>query len=199
MSISINPFVTTNAYGTFSTQSDGYVQGEFLDDPAIRFQLVGGPLATAETLPMWGGVAISETTDNSGTIGLGGAIARASAEANLTGFSVFSQAYAWVQTPQSPVPLAANGQTIPFFRLGSNARIPVACDPTLAASLASGLINQQVAWDFTNQVLIAYTTGTALPVKVVDVQIGNSKIVAYDPVTGFATWTNTGSVAVIQI
>jgi hypothetical protein len=57
-----------------------------------------------------------------------------------------------------------------------------------------------VSWDFTNQKLIAYNaTPGALPVKILDIQVGNSMIVAYSNVTGFATWNTAGACALIQI
>lgn len=44
-----------------------------------------------------------------------------------------------------------------------------------------------------------FTTGSALAVKVLDLNIGNSMTVVYDSVTGFATWSRTGSTAIILI
>lgn len=41
--------------------------------------------------------------------------------------------------------------------------------------------------------------GGALPVQVLDVNIGNSMTVQYDPATGFATWNRNGTTAIIQI
>lgn len=41
--------------------------------------------------------------------------------------------------------------------------------------------------------------GGWLPVRVLDVNIGGSMIVSYDPVTGFATWNRSGSAAIILI
>lgn len=46
--------------------------------------------------------------------------------------------------------------------------------------------------------LLNYGTG-ALNVKVLELQIGNSMTVQYNPTTGFATWNRGGSVAIIQI
>ena len=59
--ISLNPMATTNAAGLFSVNSNGFTQGDAQDDPAIKFQLVGGVLSTAATVPLWGGVPIAET------------------------------------------------------------------------------------------------------------------------------------------
>lgn len=39
----------------------------------------------------------------------------------------------------------------------------------------------------------------ALPAKVLRVDVGNSMVVDYDPVTGFATWDREGSAALIQL
>lgn len=293
MSITINPGLTTNAAGSFNTQSLGYIQGTAMADPATRNALAGGVLKSTETLPMWGGVGIFEFVPPNGTSdgSLGGSIGRANALTGataLTGFSVFDQAHAMINSPQSPVPLAAAGMSVNFYRLGSGARIPVQIDPSMV-SLEGKIINGPVSWDFNNQVLqpyvasgatesvssmtwaatnggqialvmgaptvfglgdvvnisgavnggsggdamvngdfvintftdtthftvlapatageIASITGTIvlnvgtgqLACKVIDVQIGNSMVVNYDPVTGFATWNRSGSTAVILI
>lgn len=286
-SISINPIVQTNASGSFQTTSDGYIQGTALNDPAVRNALAGGYLMATETLPMWGGVGISELIPgaaNTPNSALGTAVSRALTLAaqgtkQLTGFSVFDQDHSMVNSPQSPVPLAAAYMSVHFFRLGSRARIPVAIDPALI-SLEGQLITSLVSWDFGLQRLapyvatypanvitasswaatgggqVTYTTttphgvtvggdftiagetpsgyngtfkaiagttgstliaelpvdpgastvqgtlvagGGALPVKVLDINVGNSMTVVYDPITGFATWNRAGSCAVIQI
>ena len=127
-SLSFNPILTTNAAGSFNIQSAGYIQGVALDDPAIRNTLAGGVLALTETLPMWGGVGIWETTPSTAlgsTAGvLGGNVGRATGLTGataLTGFSVFNQAHHMINTPQSPVPLALPGMSVHFHRLGSGA------------------------------------------------------------------------------
>jgi len=164
--IPFNPLITTNGLGSFNVQSDGYVQGQAMDDPSARFRLRGGVLATTETVAMWGGIAISETTGpytNSAPSGvMGGLITRATqiaaaapAAGDLTGFSVFDQNYAAVNTPQSPVPLSASGQSVHFYPLGSRARLAVAIDPSLV-SLEGNIISQRVSWDFVNQRLVPY-------------------------------------------
>jgi hypothetical protein len=199
-SVSINPMQTTNAAGSFSVQSDGYVQGVAMDDPAIRNALAGGVLASAEILPMWGGVVIAESIPAATSNGaLGGSIARATTQAGSTGIAVFNQAHGWINTPQSPVPTGGAGQTVPFYRFGSGARIGLAIDPALV-TLDGGLISQQVSWDFTNQKIIAYDAGVgAFPVKILHIQIGNSKTVSWDGVNSNATWNNAGAVALCEI
>jgi hypothetical protein len=159
--VNFNPMLTTTALGSFNVSSDGYTQGTAYDDPASRNYLSGGILASTETLPMWGGVAIQELISPSTSNGhLGNTIARATANTNVLGFSVFNQGHNAISFPGNNVPVQTSGMTVPFYRLGSNARIAVACDPSLV-SLDGGLTTQQVSWDFNNQVLQPYDAATA--------------------------------------
>jgi hypothetical protein len=161
--ITVNPALTSNALGSFNVSASGLVQGTAYPDPAIRYSLAGGILLAAETIPMWGGVGIYETVPNPMAVlgardNLGPQVGRANSLTGskaLTAFSVFDQAYGMLNSPQSPVPLAASGGQVMYYRLGSKARIAVACDAALV-SLQGGIINAQVSWDFTNQLLVPY-------------------------------------------
>jgi hypothetical protein len=167
MPISLNPVLVTTAPGSFSTTSEGYVQGTAMPDPATRFALAGGVLSQAETLPMWGGVGVYAYVP--GTIPgpadqMGQIVGRATTvtqtgAGGLIGFSVFDQAHAWINTPQSPVPVGLNGMTVPYYKLGSGARIAVQADPSLV-SLEGGSIGAQVSWDFNSQSLVAFAAST---------------------------------------
>lgn len=189
-SIPFNPSATTNFPGLFVTTAHGSYPGVYVEDPATRYNLAGGTLASTETLPMWGGVALSEAIPAGGFSALGNVISRATSEANLTGFSVFNQNGAAITSPQSTVPLTLGTGQVNFFRMGSGARIWLPIDPTLV-SLDGGLINQQVSWDFTNEKIIAFSS-TALPVKILSIQTQGARNVSYS--AGAATW-NTTSVA----
>jgi hypothetical protein len=85
--ITINPLITSTAAGLFNVTSRGYIQGLAIDDEAIRYQLIGGLLASTETLPMWGGVAIAENIPKFGTTlpekSLGPSIVRATSLASF--------------------------------------------------------------------------------------------------------------------
>ena len=179
-SIAFNPYVTTVARGTFQTTSEGFVQGEYQDDPSLRYELAGGTYlgAAKSTTPIWGGVAITEgIRDGAGGAGtvpaidaLGGIVdyattvtAASSANASLgqiTGFAVFNQAYHGITTPQSPVPTYGTGASVNFLRLGSGMRLAVAMDPVLVDATGS-LITSYFSWDFNNQVLQPYDASTA--------------------------------------
>lgn len=166
MSITLNPIQTTNARGSFGTSWAGLIQGTAFADPSTRNALAGGVLAAAQTLPMWGGVGISEAVPASPLIAsgtFGGSIKRAlltTGTTALTGFSVFDQNHSAINTPQSPVPLVGAGATMNFYRLGSGARIAVAADPVLA-TLTDDVITTQVSWDFAQQRLVRYVAAYA--------------------------------------
>jgi hypothetical protein len=187
--VSFNPLLVTTAAGSFSTQSEGYIQGIALDDPTVRNALAGGILATAETLPMWGGVGIFENVgyppvqtafpqDN-----LGSLVGRATTTALIQGFSVFNQANAWLTTTQSDAPAAGNLMTVPFYRLGSGARIVVKADPALA-SLEGGVANAQVSWDCTAQLLQPYQAAS-----------GTASVTSITVASGVATATLSGAIS----
>lgn len=158
--IAFNPYITTVAAGTFNIETTGYMQGTALNDPAVRNELAGGTVAATETLPMFGGIAITENVPPRGVANtLGGSIKRATAETNITGWTVFDQDHSMINFPQSPVPLAAVGMQVNFYRLNSNARIAVACSPTLL-DLAGNPITGAVAWDYENQELVPFVSTT---------------------------------------
>jgi hypothetical protein len=196
MAITFNPALTTSPQNSFLLQTGGFVQGAFVDDPSSRMYLAGGVLG-AVTQPIWPGMAISESVPQVNANAGGGSVLLATAEANLTGFNVGNQNYNAIITPGNTVQQLSPGQTVMFFRLGSGARIQVQCSSALVTAAEGGLINQQLAWDFTNQQLIPYVSGTALPVKLLELN-SNSKVVSYNSGTGVVSWV-AGSAAIIQI
>ena len=199
-SISLTPMQTTTAAGLFQVNSAGFTQGDAQDDPAIKFQLVGGVLSASATTPIWGGIPIKElipaaTAGNN--MALGSTVIQAASYADVNGFCVYNQAYGGITTPQSTAPLFSAGMSVNYYRMGSGARIPLPIDPTLV-SLDGGQISQQVSWDFTNNKIIAYST-TALPVKILKIVTSNNLLVSYNSTTGNANWTSTGALALCLI
>lgn len=202
-----NPFVITNVPDSFSVQSQGFWQGDVLDDPAQRFQLAAGVVASDETLPMWGGIAVYEKTPpaTSAQTGQASTIGRAYNDGEggtfFSGFSTFRGSFAAPTTPQSTVPLQSAGGSYNFVRLGSLSRVVVKCSSDVIA-LAGTANPQSFSWDVTNQQLIpASLAPDAITFRatLLEVNAGNSAVVSYDAGTGFATWNSTGSVAVILI
>jgi hypothetical protein len=158
------PILTTAGKGLFNgASSTGLIQGQAFPDPATRYALRSGIVSADETVLMWGGIGVYADISPISSTGpsqvLGQVLGRAtslSGSTALVGFSVFDQAYNMVNDPTNPVPTAGSGQSINYYPLGSRARIAVACDPSLI-SLRGGLINQQVSWDFTSQMLIPFS------------------------------------------
>ncbi|EGQ2152822.1 hypothetical protein ACSPRK_000273 [Escherichia coli] len=283
--LSLNPMATTNAAGSFGVQSDGFIQGVALDDPANRFNLASGTVADTETKPLWGGLPVAELLPGVNSSPRGSTIRRAVSLAELEGFTVFNQAHNGLTTPQSPVPLYASGMSISFYRLGSNMRVPLkASAQVVALGTAGASVKTPLAWDFVNNQVttaaaaafsgadidttaVTYSNGVAtattasahgltagqyvkisgvaptayngtvvvlsvpstttftyapasapggsattqgtigavaqaditLPVKVISIESGNSKTVSYDSATGFLTWNNTDSCALVLL
>lgn len=283
--LSLNPMATTNAAGSFGVQSDGFIQGVALDDPANRFNLASGTVAATETKPLWGGLPVAELLPGVNSSPRGSTIRRAVSLAELEGFTVFNQAHNGLTTPQSPVPLYASGMSVSFHRLGSNMRVPLkASAQVVALGTAGASVKTPLAWDFVNNQVttaaaaafsgadidttaVTYSNGVAtattasahgltagqyvkisgvapaayngtvvvltvpsattftyapasapggsattqgtigavaqaditLPVKVISIESGNSKTVNYDSATGFLTWNNTDSCALVLL
>jgi hypothetical protein len=197
--VSFNPLLTTNAQGSFSVASDGFVAGVIMDDPATRNEIAGGVVATGETYPMYGGLAMYELVNVSTPGSLGPTVGRADAQSHLAGFTVFNQGHAGITTPQSPVPLFASGMSINFVRLGSGIRIALPISGSL--NLSGDYTNQQVSWDYTAQQIVAYDSVAALPVKILQVQASGNKTVnaANIASTGFVTWSTSGAIALVQL
>ncbi|EMU1247976.1 hypothetical protein WM532_003088 [Escherichia coli] len=283
--LSLNPMATTNAAGSFGVQSDGFIQGVALDDPANRFNLASGTVAATETKPLWGGLPVAELLPGVNSSHRGSTIRRAVSLAELEGFTVFNQAHNGLTTPQSPVPLYASGMSVSFYRLGSNMRVPLKASAQVVSLGTTGAsVKTPLAWDFVNNQVttaaaaafsganidttaVTYSNGVAtattasahgltagqyvkisgvdpaayngtvvvltvpstttftyapasapggsattqgtigavaqaditLPVKVISIESGNSKTVSYDSATGFLTWNNTDSCALVLL
>ncbi|HHS9616789.1 TPA: hypothetical protein ACTXAA_000811 [Raoultella planticola] len=149
--LSLNPMATTNAAGSFGVQSDGFIQGVALDDPANRFNLASGTVAATETKPLWGGLPVAELLPGVKSSPRGSTIRRAVSLAELEGFTVFNQAHNGLTTPQSPVPLYASGMSVSFYRFGSNMRVPLkASAQVVALGTAGASVKTALAWDFVN-------------------------------------------------
>jgi hypothetical protein len=202
--IAFDPFSTSQPQNSFLLETQGYVQGFAIDDPSSRGWLSGGTLDPTETIPMWGGVPITEYLNiwgTSGAEGLGPSLKRATSQANITGWSVFNQAGSMVVVSGNAVPIALSsssgaGNFVAFYRNGANARIAVQLDPALVTTLAGVsapgdyVTQPALYWDATAYRVTLTTAGNfALPTSARLVTIdktANSKIVTWAAST--ATW-----------
>lgn len=151
---------TNNAAGLFRLVTEGYVQGIYEPDPGLRYQVAQGLVASTETLPMFGGVAIKANIPVAGPGGvLGGTLARATTAAGINAFCVSNHMYNSIITPSISAPSVGTNMSAQYAALGSGLRLAVAIAPSLATTLTSGTasISTQVSWDFLNQQLVPYT------------------------------------------
>jgi hypothetical protein len=214
MSITLNPLSTTFASGTFGDSTIGHVAGSLYPNAASRNFLRTGFIASSVTGFCYGGVGVTVTTQAAASPLMGPTLTIATAIANLAGFLVWDQSYAPVQTPNSPIPLGSAGMSFSFVEFGLGAQIALPISATNAANLLNVSDITQLTWDYTNQVLVPYTSGqipgpSSLPAKIIDVQIGNSwvpvtttnysAVGASNPGSGNTAWYESGSVVVLQI
>lgn len=205
MSITLNPLVTTAASGTFGTNSLGYVAGSLYPNAAARNFIRTGFVASSVTGLIYGGVGVTATTPATSGGLLAPTLTLATASTNLSGFAVWDQSAAGIQTPQSAVPLFSAGMSISFVEFGMGACIALPMSAANAANLLNVAENTQLTWDYTNQVLLPYSSGaiagpSTLGAKIIDVQIGNSWIVTVNsPSSGLCSWNEAGATVVIQI
>jgi hypothetical protein len=201
MAISFNPQLTTSPSQTFQQSTEGYVQGTTFDDTSSRMWLLSGKVASSVTQPVWGGMAITETVATVDANTLGNSLTLASAAGNVTGITVFDQAYNMIIVPGNSVQQALAGMTMNYYRFGSNARIAVSVSNAQVAALEGGAINQALYWDPALQQLTASGTSGAfqLPATTKIISFSStSKTISYNSGTGALTWT-TGNAAIIQI
>ena len=198
--ISLNPMATTNALGLFSTNSNGFTQGDAQDDPAVKFALAGGVLSTDATTPVWGGIPVQEFVPSSNSNVLGSTLLQATTSAIPQAIVVFNQGFGGITTPSSTAPLYSPGMSVNYYRFGSGARIPLALDPA-SVTLEGDLISTTVYFNYTTNLLtVTQPSGqAALPVKVLKISTQNNKTVSYSSVTGNANWATDGLIALVQI
>ncbi|MCO4880244.1 hypothetical protein [Paraburkholderia caribensis] len=201
----LNFYGTTSLPGLFGFDQNGLIQGEYQPHPSARFSISGAYVGTDVTVPVYGGMQITEftpaTDDLMGNSG-GGKVEVAATQAAATGFVVSSQMYNAVNVAgplgANAAPYVAAGNSVQIARFGSGLPIAVAIDPAAVAALQGGAVNQQVSWDATKQRLVAYSgTLGAVPVEIIRIE-ANSKVIAVDATSGIPVWQD-GPAALIRL
>jgi hypothetical protein len=157
--ITFNPMLTTSPSSTFQATTNGYVQGAFQDDPSVKNELCSGQIASSVTGPVWAGMAIQELVPTVNSNQAGNNLVLATGPSTYDGFTVLNQANNGIITPGNSVAQYGAGMTISYFRDKSNARIGVQCTAALANAIGGGDVDQQVGWDYTQQMLVPYSAG----------------------------------------
>lgn len=199
-----NYYTTNQPQSSFLLETQGYVQGLCLDDTVARMWLMEGTLLSTASVPMWGGLPITEQINvtGAGADALGPVVAEATSQSNCTGFSTFQQMMHGVISPGSNAPTYGPTNGVGFFRLDTNARMAVACDPALVSAIAGegdAINSQALYWDVTNYRITLTTSGGnwALPTSIRLLSVNtNSKIVTWSSPN--ASWA-LGAAAILLI
>lgn len=196
--ITFDPYKTTNMQGGFNTESTGFTQGDAQDDPAVRLQLSAGTLDSAATAPIWAGTGIIENIPkNSQT---GSVIAPATATA-CDGFCVSNQAFHGLITPNSQVPQFSPGSSVHYFRLGSNARIPlpISADVELLADGKTSSTGKKFVWDPVNYCVDVSAGETGMAIRLLMVSSANNLAAKYDAASDSINWVSDQSLGLFLI
>lgn len=177
--ISFDPFKTQGTTsGLFNVESRGMTQGDAWDDPATRLQLCSGLLDENIDAPVWGGVGLIECISTPGVNVAGSTLKKATTD-GCNAFSVVNQAYHGITTAGNPVPLFLAGGSVHYFRIGSQARIPLPISAGVAA-LADGSTavdgGEEFVWNIeTNMVdLLSSSTSDSPKVNIRLLMVSNS-------------------------
>ena len=195
-------YQTTVSSNSFLLNSDGFVAGTLYGKNFDRYTIEGGVVISSATTPIWGGQPLTNTVATPSTRGSSGEgeilTLAATSGANIQSWCVFDQASAGVITPYSNVPLYYANQSANFVRVGSGAMLVLPVNPSAVATIAGGLANAAIYWDFTNNRVDTSGTG-ALGYSIVGLN-QNSKTVTYaagPPIT--ANWAVGGSVIIVRV
>ena len=192
--ISVNPMLTSNAANTFGIDWSGGFVGKAMPDPATRNALAGGILDANESLPMWGGVAISEYAGGvTGILGeLGSDIKSPTTVAQITGFSTFDQGHAGIATPQSPVPLYYPGMQVMFYRKNSGARLWLPASANLTFTGGTTGVGSNFSWDFVGRQVVPYVAAFSAQVPTSGTYVSGTGVLTLNfataPVVAAGNW-----------
>ncbi|MHB1644410.1 MAG: hypothetical protein ACYCS8_17465 [Acidithiobacillus sp.] len=200
--VSFNPALMTSAQNTFLLNTQGFIQGLTQDDWVSRAFLLPGVVASTVTQPMWGGMGLAVNGSASATDNRQGQSVLPATTTQINGFSVFDQGINMIQVPGNNVPTAQAGQSLPFYTFGTNARIPLPITGTVA-DFEGVPIGVQLYWDTVALGLTTVSSANtvALPstVRLLEMNLANSKMVSYNSSTGAVTWLEGQPSALIAI
>lgn len=185
-----NPYVTSGLPGTFKLTGSGAKEGTTRKNAINQALQIDSGLFDGTVA--WGGQPIVESVSDGLT---GNVLTLASTIASITGWSTFDGANHLLLT-QSTIGLYQDNMTMQFYRKGCGALLWVKIDDDLAASVLTGSVIQNLGYDFTNYKIAAYSSGTALPVRIEAVSIAGTStintLVSYNATTGNAEWSTEG-------
>lgn len=213
MLLSIDP-LATNGFGALSSPaSDGLIQGDVQVNPYTSANLEAGVVAANATYPLYAGLPVSLGVQILGTDRKGVTVRKSvvgNVAAGIQGWTVSQgSGVMGVTSFTNNPPLFPQGGSINFYPSGSKGRVVVQIDNTLASTLANtDFITTPVMWDWTNDKLVAWTSGTdaanlqLTTVRVISVAPATTNqnlSIAYNTGTGVATYATDKSLAIIEV
>lgn len=195
--ISFDPFKTQGNFGGgFNVSSNGLVQGDAQDDPAIQLLLRQGLLDASVTTAVYGGMGVMECVPTEDNSVCGSNIKNASATI-CNAFLVNNRAYHGIITPNNQVPMFPAGSSVHYYAIGSKARIPLPVSAAVAAlatgSVDSGNESQGFVWNLTTKKIDVYSSATSanpkVPVRLLKISNSGNLVVSVDA-SGNASWVD---------
>ncbi|QBY43982.1 hypothetical protein QE197_10945 [Arsenophonus nasoniae] len=204
--ISFDPWKTQGGFSnSFNVESDGLTQGDAQDDYAVKSQLCTGHIDKKFTGAMWGGYGILEQIPGITTTSTGSIISAATAT-QINGFTVFNQAYHGLITASSPVPQFTSPGTVHYYRLGSNARIPLPITAAVAAlaneDSPTPVDASDFVWDTTKFIIdvgSSESKGPKVPIKLLKVVAANNNLTVKKNTDGTLVWDTTMPIGLFMI
>ena len=209
----LNPTATTGFGNLSYPTSGGLIQGEVQENPYTSANLEAGVIASSETYPLYAGLPLSlgiqiAGTDTKGATVFKSAVGNVAAGIQAWSVSQRSGVMGFSSFTSQP-PLYPQGNSINFYRSGTKGWVAVRINNTFAATLANtNLVNTPVMWDWTNNELVAWTSGTdAANLQLTSIRLVSvhpydavhTLSIAYDTGTGIATYVENKSLAIIEV
>jgi hypothetical protein len=213
MNLTIDP-QATNGFGALSyPTSDGLIQGDVQVNQYTSAGLEAGVVAANATYPLYAGLPVSLGIQVLGTDRKGVTVRKSivgNVAAGIQGWTVSqgSGVMGFSSFTSQPA-LFPQGGSINFYPSGSKGRLAVRINNTLAAALANtDFITTPVMWDWTNDELVEWTSGTdavnlqLTSIRVIAVapyDISHNLSIAYNTGTGVGTYATNKSLAIIEV
>lgn len=160
--INLQPYKTMGSMGgLFNVSSRGFTQGDAQDDPAVRLQLCSGFIPDDVDSPLYAGMGVLECLAPADSV-TGSNITLATAT-RCNAFTVINQAFHGITTPNNPVPQFLPGGSVHYYRIGSQARIPLPISQDVAAMAQDGgpVDADGFVWDLVNNCVDVYSSGSS--------------------------------------
>lgn len=197
--ITYNPFKTYGVDPGFSVDTDGFVQGDALPDAAVEQQLNSGVLDAGVITPVYPGVGLIERITRNSELGYTLVDVAAGTLSQCNAFTVSNRAYHMILPPGNSVPQYMAGGSVHYYRLGSNARIPLPI--TQAVSLLNGAVGQQqLYWNPTlMRIDVAADPDDAIRIRLLEVVNSGCMTIDYDSVNKTVAWNTSNPIGIFQI